>query len=181
MHVVRLGASRVQGMGWKSYDEQFRYRMSLDPTNSWANIDNELWLLYMSDYQAVQQGKGFTPQFRQFKVAGSHQAFNKCYAFNFKGHCNRMQCSYKHVCIQCSAAYQVIACRFNHGRNHSFRSRHPNSSQFFFQFSELKPLLELGFQAEPKPELKLASCPDIWALGKSPINTDLVIYCLKEY
>jgi len=51
----------------------------------------------------------------------------------------------------------------------------------FFQFSEHKPLLELGFQAEPKPELKLASCPDIWALGKSPINTDLVIYCLKEY
>jgi len=139
MHVVRLCASRVQGMGWKSYDEQFRYRMSLDPTNSWENIDNQLWLLYMSDYQAVQQGKGFTPQFRQFKVAGSHQAFNICYAFNYKGHCDRMQCYYEHVCTQCSAAHPVISCRFNHEWNHSFRSGHPNSSQFFPVFRAQTP------------------------------------------
>ncbi|CAG2243366.1 unnamed protein product [Mytilus edulis] len=46
MHSIRLGAKRC-ALGWKSYDEQFRLRMSQDPAGSWAVVDPELWLLYM--------------------------------------------------------------------------------------------------------------------------------------
>ena len=46
LHTIRLGAKR-SAFGWKSYDEQFRFRLSLDPMASWATIDSELWLIYM--------------------------------------------------------------------------------------------------------------------------------------
>jgi len=45
MSMVRLGASRTMGLGWKSYDEQFRLRKTQNPSSSWSIIDQELWLL----------------------------------------------------------------------------------------------------------------------------------------
>ena len=50
MHIVRLGASRINGLGWKTYDEQFRLKMGIDPVKSWEIVDQELWLLYMGEY-----------------------------------------------------------------------------------------------------------------------------------
>ena len=32
MHIVRLGATRVRGLAWQIYDEQFRLKMSIDST-----------------------------------------------------------------------------------------------------------------------------------------------------
>jgi hypothetical protein len=49
MHIVRLGASRLNGLGWKTYDEQFRLKMGIDPVKSWEIVDQELWLLYMGN------------------------------------------------------------------------------------------------------------------------------------
>jgi hypothetical protein len=49
MHIVRLGASRINGLGWKTYDEQFRLKMGIDPVKSWEIVDQELWLLYMGN------------------------------------------------------------------------------------------------------------------------------------
>lgn len=46
MSMVRLGASRTMGLGWKSYDEQFRLRKTQNPSSI---IDKELWLLYKNN------------------------------------------------------------------------------------------------------------------------------------
>ncbi|VDI78042.1 Hypothetical predicted protein, partial [Mytilus galloprovincialis] len=46
--ITHSGSKRC-ALGWKSYVEQFRLRMSQDPVGSWAVDDPELWLrlLYM--------------------------------------------------------------------------------------------------------------------------------------
>ena len=46
MRDIRLAASRSNG--WFKYDEQFRLRMSVDIHASWASINTEFWLLYIS-------------------------------------------------------------------------------------------------------------------------------------
>ena len=45
MHNVRTGAD--MSLGWKSYDEQFRLKVALDPSKSWALVDTELWVMYI--------------------------------------------------------------------------------------------------------------------------------------
>lgn len=45
---IRLGASRIQHMGWKDYDIQFRLRRATNPLLGWSSIDAELWLVYVS-------------------------------------------------------------------------------------------------------------------------------------
>jgi hypothetical protein len=47
IQTIRSAAKRHGGMGWKLYDEQFRMRMALVNAMSWAEINQELWLLYM--------------------------------------------------------------------------------------------------------------------------------------
>ena len=47
MQSVRLRANRFGGQGWKSDDEQFRLRKAQDPSKSWEQIDQELWVLFM--------------------------------------------------------------------------------------------------------------------------------------
>lgn len=49
MYIIRHGARRVTGVGWRQYDEQFRLRQARNPSGSWANVDMELWLLYMTE------------------------------------------------------------------------------------------------------------------------------------
>jgi hypothetical protein len=38
----------VSNLGRVSYDEQFRLRKARVPQSSWADVDVELWLLYVS-------------------------------------------------------------------------------------------------------------------------------------
>jgi hypothetical protein len=45
---IRTASKRHFGLGWKHYDQQFRLRLTSDPTGiSFGNIDYELWLLYI--------------------------------------------------------------------------------------------------------------------------------------
>jgi hypothetical protein len=48
LHTVRLGASRSTSLTWKLYDEQYRLRKVQNTSSSWACVDTELWLAYMS-------------------------------------------------------------------------------------------------------------------------------------
>ncbi|VDH99004.1 Hypothetical predicted protein [Mytilus galloprovincialis] len=48
MYTVRLASSRGDGSGWAIYDEQYRIRKARCPHSSWAEIDMELWVLYVS-------------------------------------------------------------------------------------------------------------------------------------
>lgn len=99
MSTVRLGASRYPGLGFKTYDEQYRLRKSLDPASSWAVVDNELWLFYMVSSQPL------TPSTSQ-----SNTNYNKCYDFNFQGACIRNPCQYQHICLRCGGSHSMQSC-----------------------------------------------------------------------
>ena len=122
INIIRLGASRLRGMGWKSYDEQFRFKMSMDPSKSWDSVDQELWLLFMVDSNAIVNPMQHTP-------FSTNSTFNKCYNFNYKGNCDRFPCNYKHACFRCSGSHPFFACTvaqapgFGNLLNQTFRPR----------------------------------------------------------
>jgi hypothetical protein len=60
------------------YDEQFRLGLSHNPSASWAEIDSELWLIYM--YGSVATAGN------QSQVANKQL---RCYSFNYNGQCFR--------------------------------------------------------------------------------------------
>ena len=96
MSSIRLGAKR-SAVGWKLYDEQFRLRMSQDPANSWAVVDQELWLFYMFSPPTVGGPS---------VVTGGY----KCYSFNYHGRCFNQTCSYSHSCLRCFGPHPLIQC-----------------------------------------------------------------------
>jgi hypothetical protein len=97
MSVVRLGAKRYGGLGWKLYDEQFRLRQVRDPFNSWAIVDQELWMLYMFYAPPTQQ------------TFGQKQTVKKCFNFN-NGRCFNRACQYMHRCLKCNGVHPAAAC-----------------------------------------------------------------------
>ena len=117
MHIVRLGASRINGLGWKTYDEQFRLKMGIDPVKSWEIVNQELWLLYMGNT------RNSLPD--SYKNDKSKTSVNKCYNFNKMGMCDRVPCNYKHVCFSCSGHHPYYTCpnrnTYENVGNHSFR------------------------------------------------------------
>ena len=89
MNTVRLGANRcgTHNFVWKQYNEQFRLKMAENPNANWADVDVELWLLYINPHIVDQS---FT----------SNMIY-KCYAFNYNGVCNKQNCTYSHCCMLC--------------------------------------------------------------------------------
>ncbi|KAJ8307433.1 hypothetical protein KUTeg_015517 [Tegillarca granosa] len=45
---IRWAASKVPGPAWRQYDEQFRLHRAKKPSKSWARLDLDLWLLFIS-------------------------------------------------------------------------------------------------------------------------------------
>lgn len=118
MHDIRVGAGR--SVGWKQYDEQFRLKMAMDPSKSWAVVDSELWVIYMVGPSNSSPVSGF-------------YGVNKCYAFNFQGFCIRNPCSYSHVCIKCGHQHSMLNCPMSaHPRRHvsNFSQRLPRPSGY---------------------------------------------------
>ncbi|KAJ8318056.1 LOW QUALITY PROTEIN: hypothetical protein KUTeg_003147 [Tegillarca granosa] len=99
IHTIRLGASRSSGDSWKTYDIQFRLRKFKNPEMSWAVVDQELWLLYMS----YQHNSTITKP-----VSAS---FNKSYDYNYKAFCSKKPCTYSHLCIRCSQTHPHLKCK----------------------------------------------------------------------
>lgn len=67
--------------------------MAQNPNASWAEIDLELWLLFINQTQS-----------------GTFQAPFKCYDYNYRGLCRRLNCTYSHACIKCYGSHPVISC-----------------------------------------------------------------------
>lgn len=103
MSTIRLGAKRSSA-GWKLYDEQFRLRQSHDPSNSWAVIDAELWLIYMNSSLTPSTGTGLVNRVQ------------KCYAYNYNGVCGRQVCHYSHSCIRCFGPHPIKFCSGSNAR-----------------------------------------------------------------
>ena len=94
MHTIRIGSKRSEG--WLVYNEQFRLRKAQDPSSSWAVIDQELWLLYLTSSNTASQ----------FSSISSH----KCYPYNYQGICRKQPCSYGHSCLRCHGQHPIINC-----------------------------------------------------------------------
>jgi len=107
MQIIRLGAKRTQGLNWKNYDEQFRLRKFQNPSSSWADIDTELWLLYMQVPGNTFPIHGNAPNPKYSQNAGG---LLKCYAFNYQGSCTQTSCVYKHTCLRCNGSHPVATC-----------------------------------------------------------------------
>ena len=135
LYMVRVGASRcpANSLGWKAYDEQFRLRKACDPTSSWAVVDVELWLLYISSGSVNNQAFNNRFSFSNFSM--------KCYSFNYSGRCFRQACPYNHLCLRCSGSHPVVNCpvkgpvkqkasgsNFNAASQTRFYSRGPNQT-----------------------------------------------------
>ncbi|XP_069114905.1 uncharacterized protein [Argopecten irradians] len=118
IQTIRLGAGRCNGMGWRSYDEQFRLRRSQDPCSSWATVDTELWLIYLSPSISTT----LNTERKQSPVGNL-----KCFDYNFKGLCTRPTCNYAHICTRCGGGHPKINCRSpgTMGMNNSFRPPNP--------------------------------------------------------
>lgn len=132
MHDVRLGAEKSQG--WVTYDEQYRLRMAINPSNNWGVIDSELWLVYM------------TPGI-QSNTNRPSSSPNKCFDFNYRDSCNRIHCAYLHQCIRCNNKHPLIRCMDTQTPTHpigqSFRGQgftfRPSQFQSTYQPRQVLP------------------------------------------
>ena len=97
MHIVRTGEQRHGGLGFRDYDEQFRFRVGMNPNKDWSVMDGELRMLYMQ--QPVKQN-----------ISKNTKAGMKCYDFNYKGDCQRRQCLYSHRCMKFFGDHPQILC-----------------------------------------------------------------------
>lgn len=113
MHTVRLGAKRAGGLGWKSYDIQFRLKKEKNPALSWSVVDQELWLLHMYGTNLLQYKK--TPS----SPASPSAHILKCYDYNYIGACTRPKCQYAHICLKCSRPHPSSRCRVRYNNSYS--------------------------------------------------------------
>ncbi|CAC5406178.1 unnamed protein product [Mytilus coruscus] len=84
--IIRGAAADSTIEKWYMYDQQFRLRVSRNPTKNLNIIDAQLWL------QIMAIASSNTQQPRN----------NKCYDFNFKGVCSRNSCRFSHTYLKCS-------------------------------------------------------------------------------
>lgn len=126
MHTIRLASSRGSGLGWVSYDEQYRLRKARSPQSSWASIDMELWVLYVSTPPRStsfnsrvqdQLPQGLGPQPLNQNLAQNNQRksgsypFRACWSYN-RGKCDfGSRCRFAHKCSKCSGEHPVKTCR----------------------------------------------------------------------
>ncbi|XP_062616018.1 uncharacterized protein LOC134277712 [Saccostrea cucullata] len=96
MHTIRLGSYRSP-TGWKLYDEQFRLKKARNSSMEWGQIDNELWMLYVTSPVTIPQ-KTVEP------------SKGMCFDFNYKGACSKPYCIYAHRCIRCASDHPMSTC-----------------------------------------------------------------------
>lgn len=100
MAIIRSAASQCSIEKWYTYDQQFRLRVARDHTRNWGIIDSQLWL-----------------QFIALGIQKPQPSNSKCFDFNFKGQCQKDNCTYRHICIKCFMNHPFITCRRYTGSN----------------------------------------------------------------
>ena len=103
---IRTAALQFPGLGWRSYDEQFRLRMEVNPARSWAAMDMELWV-------TVAAVGSVAPAVAATSVPSRSQAQKRiCYAFNSPTGCRWFDCRYVHSCRRCAGGgHGESSCR----------------------------------------------------------------------
>lgn len=110
MTIIRNVADEIPSSRWIMYDQQFRLRVSRNPSRVWSSIDGELWLRFIS-----------TPVARINQTPRANIPEACCYDFNYKGFCRRKNCIFRHSCLKCRMQHPSKNCTSNMG---SYKSPH---------------------------------------------------------
>ena len=148
MNSIRLGASRHQGLGWKAYDAQYRLRKSTKPLSDWGTVDNELWLVYMSQQNVQLSSQPATPKVFY------------CYDYNLKGQCLRQVCKYENECLNdnCNGSHPSIMC-------HSFNTNIQHKPSIINQSDQGSQIVHIQTSLAQEPVSQ-----HLWKIGKTPIK-----------
>ena len=132
--LIAQGARDYKGLGWRSYDYQFR-RLAAARGNlgNWGLKDVPLWNETVCkppsgpDYQKLAPNSEGRPEDRGSKRKTSFsQSINTpkrpkggrdkqwrnsvCYQFSYGGKCSKEKCEFLHVCYECGGAHGQSAC-----------------------------------------------------------------------
>ena len=78
--IIRNVAEENPTCRWLVYDQQFRLRISRNPTRTWNSIDGELWLRFIAT--SVGRSTSIPPQRTTILFY--------CYDYNYKGSCSKL-------------------------------------------------------------------------------------------
>ena len=108
---IRIAATRSNN--WFKYDEQFRLKMANQPQLSWGQINQEFWLLYISNKDETIQTYNQTSSQSQSSYPSNP---NRTLAF-YCNHFNKgvscpffPKCKYRHASSKCEANHPSIRC-----------------------------------------------------------------------
>ncbi len=128
MTIIRHAAQCHKGVGWCIYDVKFRRKAALNRALSWAEIDQQLWLMIFTVPPATLK-----EEFPLFKLGPQQNAFpgaeqgGICRDFNRTGACRRSPCKYRHLCNRCEGQHSGVKCP-THGRNREQPDKEHQSS-----------------------------------------------------
>jgi hypothetical protein len=124
MAIIRCAISDATFDRVYMYDQQFRLRMSLNPTNSWSQIDGTLWLRFIAKGASGLQNS----------TLSNNGSQSPCYDYNFKKGCFRRNCIYRHNCMKCGAIHPAALC--NHFFLKEFQCTTKCSQKYKFIFAK---------------------------------------------
>ena len=111
MRDIRLAATRSNY--WFSYDEQFRLRIASQPHLSWGIINQELWLLYISNSSRPESRTRTNSQQTQGSQSDrvNRTAVLYCNHYNKGTSCPFFpRCRYQHGCSKCGENHPSFRC-----------------------------------------------------------------------
>ena len=123
--IVRSAAQQFGGLGWRTYDIQFRLKQAMAPAQSWTVIDSELWLRVLlaptpSNFRTPQSNRAQQQQLRatntpfHFRRSPQGNLIGICWEYNRTGTWKRQNCQFQHRCAQCrQSGHPSIKCALN--------------------------------------------------------------------
>ena len=124
---VRMASVQFPGLGWRSYDEQFRLRQEANPARSWAELDVELWVTVAAASVIAPASVRQDMNVGGFSGRASNHGNNYtsisntsgykshvCFAYNTEKGCRWQFCKFAHRCKRCALhGHGLTNCRVN--------------------------------------------------------------------